>query len=53
MRLAARLLRALAPMAIEMRELQGALAQLQEAVSVGPAAPALPAGPEARVAAAR
>lgn len=44
MRLAGRLLRALAPLATEMRDLQGALLQLQEATQQ-PAlpAPALPA----------
>ena len=35
MRLTIRLLRALAPLAVEMRELQGALLQLQEATGAG------------------
>src|SRR5581483_2836828 len=53
MRLTIRLLRALAPLAVEMRELQGALAQLQEATGTAagaavldaPAAPRLAAPP--------
>lgn len=51
MRLAGRLLRALAPLATEMRELQGALLQLQDATQPALPEPALTAGDPTRASA--